>query len=59
MAARGEDDCRAQDERAARPGVGPQVFAEQLDSKPGAEGGLDVQEDPGTRCGNVMNAPVP
>ena len=59
MAAGGEGDGGGQNQRAAGPGVGAEVFAEQLDAEPGAERRLDVEEDAGARGGHMMDAPVP
>ena len=55
----GEDDGGGEDERASEPGGGAEVIAEQLDAENGAERRLDVEEDSGARCGDVMDAPVP
>lgn len=55
----GEGDGRAEDERAAEPGEGAEVLAEEPDAEVGAEQGLDVEEDAGARGGNAVDAPVP
>ena len=59
IAAGGEGDGGGEDERAAGPGEGAEVLAEQADAEPGAEGGLDVEEDASAGGGDVMDAPVP
>ena len=39
--------------------IGPQPFAEQLDSKDRSQGRLDIEEDSGTGCGHMMDSPIP
>jgi len=39
---RGQRDGRAQNQRAAQPGVGPKLLAKQLHAKNGAEGRLNI-----------------
>lgn len=55
----GEGDGGGEDERAADPGKGAEVLAEQFDTQKGAHCGLNVEEDAGTGGWDVVNAPVP
>jgi len=59
VAAGSEDDRRTEDERAAHPGKRAEVFAEHADAEIGSERRLNVEEDAGTRSGNVVDAPIP
>src|SRR5579863_3634756 len=59
VAARGQHDGGCQNETSAKPGIGAEVFAQEPDAEIGAEGRLDIEEDTGTRGGDVVDAPVP
>lgn len=59
VAGGGENHGGGEDECAAQPGVGAEFVAEQLDAEDGADGGFEVEEDSGSRGGDLMDAPVP
>jgi hypothetical protein len=59
MTSRGQNDRGGENQTSSGPGERPEMLTEKLDSEDGAEGRLDVEEDAGTRCGYMVNPPVP
>src|ERR1700690_1946335 len=59
VATRGEGDGCGENERAADPGVGAEMFTEQVHAEVGAERGFNIQENSGARSRHMMDAPVP